>query len=243
MTLQEATRGQRDRHAGEDHADQRGQAQETLRTLDGAAKFRARLAYILDPLPGRQARRDEGPIARNICRRTGQHQAMTDPARRLHQPRFRQVECIHHDPRRHRQEADAGLGVAFEHPRDREGTIAEVDRLTTVDAEQRHHAGIHPDRAPRGDATRGHRRLEIARGQRDVTLHRIAVADGAYFGQLRTLANGHHARETQYRRQRQAQPHGLLHEQGIERAIFLTVFRPPPWNSLQMALPQLKQDF
>ncbi len=94
VALQVSPGRQRDGHPGEDHRHLRGKAEEPLGPLQCAAQFGPRVAHVLQPLSPRQS--GHHPRAKRGQRSglAGEHQAVADTARRLHQARGRKVGGI-----------------------------------------------------------------------------------------------------------------------------------------------------
>ena len=165
-----ARRRQRNRGRGEDHGDQRGEAEILLRALEGLPDFGTQVANRLDALAAFQPRLD--PVAIRIAGRARHEQPPGRPVSRLQKFRRGDVVDVHQQPGPQREQSTGDLGVLLYDCCDGQRRFADDEPCAFARVEPRGEAGIDPDLAGRGDAI-----CDAARG-----IGRVAESDRAAQG-------------------------------------------------------------
>ena len=119
--------GNRDR--GEDHGQQRGEAEKALRPVKGAANFGARVGGVLESLAAAETRFDPGAEAGDGARLAGHHQPVSDARPGLDEAGRRKVVEVHQQARGQAEEIDAAIGFESQDCGHRQALPAELHGL------------------------------------------------------------------------------------------------------------------
>ena len=184
VALDEAARAERDRHAGEYGGEQRGEAEKTLRTVDGVAHLGPCVLQALQALAAPEALLRPRRERVHVLAFAGREQLVGHAAAGLHQPGGRQVVLVHHQPRREIEKIHAAVGLEREHRRHRELRVAELHALTGHDAERRGQPLVEPHRAACGAARRRSIGLVESGRTAQPAAQRIGVGDRLHPRQL-----------------------------------------------------------
>src|SRR2546423_2574645 len=110
MTLQKAARRKPDCDRGKNDADERGQAQKFLRTIESRAYLGTRVAYAFDALSGLELLDRPCAILINRLCRSRDEKSVAYAASRLHEASRFDVGFVDDDARAAGDEADRGIG-------------------------------------------------------------------------------------------------------------------------------------
>ena len=164
MAAQIARRRERDRHRGQDHRDQRREAEELLGALERLAHLGPQVAHVLHPLSRLQLRwqpREVG-VERVALREVGDEQPPRRAVAGLQQIGRRHVVEIDEQPRTDREQSARDLRLLLHDRADLERRLADGDRVAGLDAEARGEPRIGPRFAARRNAGRARRRRVVA---------------------------------------------------------------------------------
>ena len=195
MALHEAPRRQADRHRGEDHRQQCGQAQEALRLIERVADFRTRIVDRFDGLAATQARL--GPPAERGQRRfiARQLQVIADAAALLDQSGALEVLGVDHYPRQQAEEIRAAIRLETDHRARHEFELAQTHLVARLERQSGEQPFVEP-----GLATRRHARCQAVRlirpgGDAQTAAQRIARLHRLDARKLGRLGSARHAGE------------------------------------------------
>ena len=207
MATEITRRGESHRHGGENHRDQRGEAQELFRPLQRLPHLRPQIADILHPLTGLQLGLQplEVTLERIARRQIGDEQAIGGAVAGLQQIGRRHIVDMDQQARPDGEQAARDLGLLLHDRTDFEHRVADGERVADPGVESRRESRVGPGfaarwnslrRRPAGD--RGVDQIDRA-AQRITGSHRLDIREHrAAGGRLRARA-AHHAVESQYR--------------------------------------------
>ena len=159
MALHEAPRRQTDRHRGEDHRQQCGQAQEALRLIEarcGLPDARCRPIRWIGRAPRRAARPSAECAQRRFIAR--QLQVIADAAALLDQSGAVEVLGVDHYPRQQAEEIRAAIRLETDHRARHEFELAQTHLVARLERQSGEQPFVEP-----GLATRRHARCQAVR--------------------------------------------------------------------------------
>ena len=219
MPAQITTRGQRHRDRRENYAEQCGQSEEFLGTLERRANLGTRVAYVLDSLSRSDAPSRDRAKCQHAIRVAGDRKAVTHPAANLHQPRRLQVRQIERQTWPQIEKAHTGFRFLDQGRGNTKPALPYRNCISNVHLQPRQQAVIHPHRARLRDCLRCLRLRVIAGSNGHSTLQRIPRAHSLDLGKNGTLSGYRHARKTHRVGRRKAQVGCCLAQRIIDRTV------------------------
>ena len=227
MAAQVTRRGERDGDGGQDHRNQRRQAQEFLRAFERLPDLGPQVADVLHSLARLQFRLQPIEIrAQRVARREiGDEEAIGGAIAGLQEVRRGNVVDVDEKPRRDRQQAAGNLRLLLDDRADTKRRVANGNRVAALDAEPGSEARVGPCFAPRRNPLR--RRAAHVGGidQQNRTAQRITRSDRLHVGQHRAAGGRigavtlHHAVELERRGGHEAAPRRFARERWRQRPV------------------------
>jgi hypothetical protein len=195
VACHEAARGQAHRHRGEDHREQRRQAQEALRLVERGTHLGAGVVHGLDALAAAEVRARPLLVSLHRLRRAGHVQAPGGAAALGDQAGGLQILEVEDRARQQAEEVGAAVGLEADHGADTELELAEAHLVAGVHAQLGEQALVQPHLARFGRATCGGVGLVGTGRQTDGAAQRVAVLHHLDAAERRALGGTRHAGE------------------------------------------------
>ena len=226
MPAQVARRGERHGDGGENHRDQRGQAEKLLRAFERLPHFRPQVAHVLHPLAGLQlVLRPSGVrVGGTDVARVGDEQPVRRPVAGLQQVGRRHVVEIDEQARRKRDEAAGDFRFLLDDGADGQRGFADRESIADIHTQPLREPQVRPRLAGRRDAGRDDALGPAGTHEPDGAAQRITGGDGLDVGEDRAAARiaGRaldHAVELDHRCRVEAAPSRFLRERLRQRPV------------------------